>query len=77
MNLENLKAIEVEAVNLCEPGFMSYCSAGNKWENQKRCQFYRKASIAKRCMHYRAALGDHCDCAEAQRSVRCYRKRCI
>lgn len=77
MNLENLKTIRMEAVNLCEPGFMSHCSAGNQWEYQKRCRFYRKASIANRCMHYRAALGDHCDCAEAQHSMRCYRQRCI
>jgi hypothetical protein len=48
---------------------MSYCTAGNKWEDQKHCKFSRKASVANRCMYFRESLGGHCDCVDAQKDI--------
>jgi hypothetical protein len=60
------------AANLCVPGMMSVCTAGSRWEDQKCCKFYQKASVANRCMHYREMLGGHCDCVAAQKEIRGY-----
>ena len=60
---------ELLITNFCVPGIMSYCTAGNKWEDQKHCKFSRMASVANRCMYFRESLGGHCDCVDAQKDI--------
>ena len=59
-----------EHVNLCGFELMSYCTAGNDWKSQRLCSFFKKATIADHCMHYRKLLGGHCDSVEAQKELR-------
>jgi hypothetical protein len=60
----------LKSANLCAAGMMSLCTAGTKWEDQRCCKFYRKASFSTRCMYYRESLGGHCDCLAAQIEIR-------
>jgi len=49
---------------------MSRCSAGNVWEEQRKCKFSEKSTVSNRCMYYIEAIDGHCDCVEAQREMR-------
>ena len=61
---------KLDWVNYCVPGMLSRCGAGPNLHEQKKCRYYKKATIRDRCMHYIVALNGHCDCVDAQREVR-------
>ncbi len=61
-------------INHCKcGGGMSECSAcelvksGEKWESQKKCGFYKKASFADRCCY--ETFGEYCWSVDAQRDA--------
>jgi hypothetical protein len=69
LNFDKDRCAKLEYNNYCVSGIMSRCSAGTVWEEQKKCKFSKKSSIAERCMHYIIALDGHCDCVDAQREI--------
>lgn len=61
---------KLDCLNYCVSGLMSRCSAGDCWEDQKKCKFYEKSTVSNRCMYYIEAIDGHCDCVDAQREIR-------
>jgi hypothetical protein len=57
-------------VNCCIAGFMSRCGAGPCVIDQQACKFFRRSSVADRCMHYCVSLDGHCDCVDAQQEMK-------
>jgi hypothetical protein len=56
-------------LNFCVAGAMYRCGAGPALIDQQQCRFFRRSSVAERCLHYRGSLEGHCDCVEAQQEV--------
>ena len=61
---------KTNCLNYCVAGLLSQCSAGPYLKEQKKCKYYKKATIRDQCMHYIEALNGHCDCVDAQKEVR-------
>ena len=57
------------SVNYCIPGFMSRCSAGLIWQDQKKCKYAIKSTVKDRCMHFVESIDGHCDSVHAQRKL--------
>jgi hypothetical protein len=58
-----------QCVNLCRPGMMSRCGAGNHLMRQQKCRF-KPSSDRDRCMHFIQARDGHCDSLAAQTEPR-------
>lgn len=67
---EDKPDLRLVRTNFCVPGVMSRCSAGEIWDDQKKCKYARKSTVRDRCMYFIKEISGHCDCVEAQRELR-------